>query len=295
MKRAIVTGAAGFTGISLVQTLVQHGYLVDAIVRPNSQNNAYLRNVENIHIVEIDLRDEYELGSWIESGCDVAFYLACYGERYDFESQFKNVDMIVRFINELHKIECKRIVGTGSQAEYGMTKKSINEDMKPNPFCAYGAAKVASCYLSQNRAKELEIDWIWARVFSLYGENEPSTRMLPSLIRELSAGKDFYLSSCRQNWDYLHVSDGAEALIALAERGKSGEIYNVANGEYKALKDFVEIIKELIDSRGNIIYGDDPDPFVSLQPDVSKIKRDTGWEPKVRFEDGIKELITGMN
>ena len=115
--------------------------------------------------------------------------------------------------------------------------------------------------------------------------------MLPALIKELKAGNDFHLSSCKQYWDYLNVIDGAEALISLAEKGMSGEIYNVASGDCRQLKDYVETVREIIGSDGRVIYGDDPEPFVSLRPDVSKIMNDTGWSPRISFEEGIRELL----
>lgn len=110
--------------------------------------------------------------------------------------------------------------------------------------------------------------------------------MLPNLIAALKNGDEYKMSSGNQNWDYLEVRDGARAVIALMESGKSGEIYNIANGDYRPLRAFTEIVRAKY-PQGRIIYGDDPVPYVSLQPDVSKIKRDTGWAPELRFEDTL--------
>ena len=167
----------------------------------------------------------------------------------------------------------------------------ITEKTKLKPFCAYGTVKVATSYLSKYLSLDSGIEWIWARIFSLYGENEPKGRMLPDLVYKLKNGESVMLSSCRQNWDYLNVYDGAKALIALAQHGRSGEIYNVAHGEYNNLKYFVNIVEEELNCCNKVIYGEDANPFVSLQPDVSKIKRDTGWLPEIDFRKGIHQLF----
>ena len=126
---------------------------------------------------------------------------------------------------------------------------------------------------------DLGIEWIWGRIFSLYGKYEPTGRMLPDLIASLQAGKDFYMQSDgQQNWDYLNVIDGVEALIALGEKGKNGEIYNIASGKHKPLKEFIEDIQKVINSEAKVYYAEGKKALFSLQVDVSKIACDTGWK-----------------
>ena len=231
------------------------------------------------------------------------------GERND-ESQYKNVDYTLSALNAAAKLGCDSFICTGSQAEYGAVPydEVIFEDRACNPFSAYGKAKVKACERSRELADKLGIKWIWGRIFSLIGKYEPSGRMLPDLYHTLKAGKDMHLSSCRQNWDYLDVHDAADAIIALMEKGHGGEIYNIANGDYKPLKEFTDELRDilvkmpceisknndgkiagLIDGHvGNIIYGEDPDPFVSLQPSVEKLKRDTGFTPRHDFSFSIR-------
>ena len=76
----------------------------------------------------------------------------------------------------------------------------------------------------------------------------------------------------------------------MTEHGKNGEIYNIANGDFRPLQEYVETVRNICGG-GEVSYGEDPNPFVSLQPSMAKLKRDTGWYPTVGFEDGIKELL----
>ena len=112
--------------------------------------------------------------------------------------------------------------------------------------------------------------------------------MFPDLYFSLKEGQPVSLSSCRQNWDYLDVYDVADAIIAIGERGVTGEIYNLAGGAYRPLREYTEELRRLVNSAAEIHYGSDPEPFVSLQPSVEKLKRDTGWRPKRSIEDSVR-------
>lgn len=287
-KCAIVTGAAGFTGYSLTKTLAEHGYRIYAVVRPGSEHNARIADLENVISIELDLDEIAMVSEYVDMTPEVMIHLVWHAKRYELDTQHNNCRWTLDALDTAARIGCKRFVSTGTQAEYGATNKIQTENMQPNPFCAYGAAKVAACYLSRYRAKEKGIEWIWGRIFSLYGTNEPDGRMLPGLVNAFKNNESVNLSSCRQNWDFLHVRDAAEAIIALVEKGHDGEIYNIANGSYRQLRDYVEEAKSILCSSSKVIYGEDPQPFVSLQPSVKKISQDTGWHPQISFADGIK-------
>ncbi len=287
-----ISGAAGFLGCNIVERLIAYGYQVNAIVRPNSVNNIRLLNYSQVNVIELDMKNigdlPLQVNNNLEGSAPVFFHLAWAGERYDFTKQRENIKNSLEALEIAKLMGCRRFIATGTQAEYGTTEELIVEDRMPNPFCDYGAAKVATCYLSRRRAQELGIDWIWGRVFSLYGKYEPTGRMLPDLVQKLKNGERVELSSCTQNWDYLDAGDAAEALIALAQRGRAGEIYNIANGNYRPLKEYVEIVRKKYAPQAEIHYGDRSDPYVSLQPSVEKIMRDTGWRPMIGFEEGLK-------
>ncbi len=294
--KAVVTGAAGFAGYSLTEALLQKGYEVYAILRPNSEhNNRFSKSDNSLHLIECDCNDFDSIAEAVNTDCDVFYHLAWFGGRDDFVVQNNNIAYNLKAVESAKKLNCKRFVGIGSQAEYGVVSDLIKEDRMPLPINAYGSAKVSAMYLSKRRCEQLGIEWVWGRIFSLYGDYEPSGRMLPDLLRKLSKNEEVKLSSCEQNWDYLHVKDAAEAIIALGEKGHSGEIYNIANGDYKPLKDYVLEAKETLNSKSIIDFGAKANPFVSLQPDVSKIKEHTGWQPTIEFSKGIVSFVESIN
>ena len=290
LKNYIVTGAAGFLGCNLTERLVQEEHAhIYAVVRPNSPHNARLTPSERLTIVPADLSEYAHLDEMIEEACDVFFHLAWQGGRYDFAAQYGNIADTIGALEAVARLGCHRFICTGSQAEYGRQPALITEETCPHPVCAYGAAKLAACALSRVRAAELGIEWLWGRVFSLYGKYEQEGRMLPALVNSLRLEQAFALSSPgAQNRDYLYAADAADALLALAKRGRAGEIYNIANGGYRPLRDYIEEARAVLAPQCDVAYGAADAGVFSLQPSVEKIQRDTGWMPVTDFVDGLR-------
>lgn len=288
MKRAIVTGAAGFVGCNLVECLLAHGYDVCAVVRHGSAHNRRLLESEQLTLVYADMSDFGKLADIMNDTADIFFHIAWAGGRYNFVEQWQNAEATIGALQAAKALGCKRFIATGSQAEYGPQTDLITEETLPHPIDAYGSVKLATCIMSRQLALDLDIEWIWGRIFSVYGKYEPRGRMLPDLVDSLLAGKDFSLSAATQNWDYLYSSDCAEALVALAERGKSVEIYNIANGDYRPLREFTEEIRVIVAPDVALCYGPEAQNKYSLTVTAEKLKKDTGWNPKTAFSEGIK-------
>lgn len=286
----MVTGAAGFAGANLVELLLEKGYFVYAVVRPDSAHNVRLQESESLKIVPLDMINYYRLEESIPESCEYVFHLAWQGGRHDFAAQYKNIAATLDLLKAAKRLGCQRFIVTGSQAEYGPCRNVITEDVLPQPIDAYGSAKLAACILSRQLAADLRIDWLWGRIFSLYGKYEPLSRMLPALVKALKDGKAFSLNTdgC-QYWDFLEASDGARALLAMAERGHSGEIYNIADGNFRQLREFTEMARQKIAPSTKINYAqnDSGQIIYSLRPQVDKLAADTGWQPRISFIDGI--------
>ncbi len=298
IKKAIVTGALGFVGWHLTDHLLAQGIEVTALLRPGSPHCARQDVLRERHkdvrltciFTEIDESEYAEYRKQAGEDNDVLFDLAWGGGRHELDQQMASISRCLSSLKLARELGCSHYIGIGSQAEYGVVSGLISEESPTNPFCAYGAAKLSTCHLSRIYAKRIGMKWNWARIFSVSGEFEPEGRMLPDMIRALKAGKDFSLSSCRQDWDYLDARDCASALFAIASAGRDGEIYNVANGAYRPLKDYVEEVRRILGTEAKVIYGADPEPFVSLAPSVDKLKKDTGWRPVVSFEETVRKI-----
>lgn len=294
MKSVLVTGAFGFAGANLVEHLSDKGYKVYAVGREGSSHNDRLSGLENVVKVCCEMADYARLPEILEKQgapeLDYLVHLAWGGDRKDMHQQFKNVEGSMAVMDAAKALGVKRFIGIGSQAEYGVKEELITEDLEPEPIDAYGSCKLAAYYLLKSEAVKNEIEFIWGRIFSLIGRYEPAGRMLPDLVARLKRGDGMELSSCEQYWDYLDAEDAADAIIALLEKGRAGEIYNIANGDYRPLKEFTDrAAAALLADPGLIGYGDRPRPFISLKASSEKIQNDTGWKPVTSFEETVKK------
>ena len=98
-------------------------------------------------------------------------------------------------------------------------------------------------------------------------------------------------------WDYLYADDAAEALYRMALYGRSGAIYPVGSGTARPLREYLEILRDEIDPSvvlgfGEVPYGEKQ--VMHLEADIRALKTDTGFEPMVPFEDGIRKTIEWM-
>lgn len=287
MKRVIVTGAAGFLGWNLVDFLLAHDFLVDAIVRPNSPSNARLAEHPHLHVIPLAMEEISRLPEQIAAPCDYAVHLAWDPRRTDFAAQRASLSSTLDFVEALGVIGCRRFLGIGSQAEYGVTNEIMEETLLPQPVTPYGAAKVAALHLTRLRAQQLGVDWLWGRVFSVYGDYEPETTLLSYLARMLRSGQMPQMTAGTQLWDYLHAEDAAAAMTALLLRGRAGEVYNIAHGDVRPLRSFTEELRSALAPDLQIAYGVSERPPTSMRPSVEKIQADTGWWANVNFSEGL--------
>ena len=295
LTKVIVTGASGFLGTALVECLREKDIEVYAIVRTKSRHYGRLDQKDlGLHVIRCEMSDYGSLGNIIQNAfpdidsIDAIFHLA-WADIPGIQGQIINIQSMYNVLESAREMNISRFIGVGSQAEYGIVLKEemMVESYPVNPNTMYGASKVAICYLSKSVAEHYGIEWAWGRVFSVIGKREPDIRMMWSLYKTLKSGEVAHLSSCSQNWDYLDVYDAAEALICLAEKGRDGEVYNIANGNFRPLKEFTEELKRTFAPSGIINYGDDISPYRTLQPSVQKIFEDTGWRAKRSFADSI--------
>ena len=135
-----------------------------------------------------------------------------------------NITLTIDSVILANRVKCKKWVGIGSQAEYGIVNSIANEDTTPiNPFSAYGKAKVACYWAASGLCQVFGLNILWCRVFSLYGINDNPNYLIPYVIQSLIVGKSPSLTGCEQKWDYLHVKDGTAAIFDLAQSNADPE------------------------------------------------------------------------
>lgn len=300
MKRVAITGATSMIGCALVEFCLNEGMEVIAFIRKNSSKLSVLPISKKLKIIEADLADFSALN--IDAYCDVFFHLGWGGtnkqERNDTMVQLKNIEYTLDAIRLAHKMNAKRFIGSGSQAEYGVINEKITKDTPVNPNTAYGIAKYASGKLGLLECQNSGIEFIWARIFSAYGIGDRADTLVMHVINSFLKGETPKLTSCNQTWDFIYSEDVARAMFSLAQKGINGKSYLIASGHSKPLYDFVMEVKSKFGNNISIEFGAVEQiigKIVQLDVDINEIVNDTGFKAEVEFSEGIDRIIKWMN
>ena len=300
-----MTGATGFLGIALCQELLQNGHEVFAVIRPNTKKRQKLEHLmeknkdylAKLHIIEATLDKLYLLSEEYHIQADVFFHLAWNGasgaEREDFALQYSNIQYMANAIQTAKSCGCVKIIGAGSQAEYGVVKAVAKEDETvPNPFMMYGAAKLAAYYMGKVLATQVGISLIWPRIYSIYGVGENKGTLVDYVIDTLNKGEIPQLSLCKNMWNFMEITDCVRALRILAESQNAEGIYHVASKDTRILKDFVTEIRDIVAPEGTLHFGakeSNEQRAFWLEPDTRKLE-ELGFQCGMTFADGIKKI-----
>lgn len=303
MNSVIVTGGTGVTGNALVKFLLQQNIEVNALVRPNSFRRHFLPEANPLlRIVECGMEDYGKIGEAISDRAYDAFFHLSWdgstgkqkvGNRNNFKLQNQNVTYALDAVELCHQLKCPTFIMTGSQAEYGRKEIPIREDMTKNPENGYGMAKLCAEGMTRLLCKEYGIRHIWPILFSVYGPCDATESLIDTSVRGLLKGTTIPYTKGEQEWDYLYSYDAARALVLLAEYGKDGEVYHVANGSTHPLSEYIEtlyrvVAPEKIPRLGELAYSENQVMF--LGADITKLKEVTGFEPQFTFEKGIQSI-----
>lgn len=294
--RIIITGATGFIGRALCDELNKRGCQVTALVRNESKNLDKLPGY--IKTIKADLTDVDHISGEFDVFYHLAWNRPAGDDRDDYDLQSVNITLTGNALRLAKRTGCKRFIGAGSHAEYGCVKGLCNENTVTNPFMMYGAVKLATCKMGSILAKQLDLEFVWPRIYSVYGAGESDNTVLSYVIRSLMKGDSPELSSCENMWDFLYITDCARALAELGNLDKKLHgVYNVSYGEPKLLREFIDIAVKLIDPNINPHYGvrtNEEERTFWLEPDVSKLKA-VPFIPEVTFEQGIRKKFDSMN
>lgn len=298
MRDVVITGATSLIGVALVELLLERGCRVHAVIRQHSSNRNELPIHSKLLIYELDVESIEKISSIVKGPCDVFFHLAWIGtthvQRTNLAMQQKNIAHTVQAVQVAKKLGCTRFVGVGSQAEYGILSEAGTPETLPHPEEPYGASKLAAYHLSRIAAQQLGMEHVWARVFSVYGPHDNKDTLITALIRQITAGETPQLTKCEQLWDYLYVADAAQALAALAARGKPGRVYCVGSGCAKPLREYVQEIVKVVSSTLQPQFGARAyaqNQVMHLQADIRSLTEDTGFVPTTGFETGILQTV----
>jgi nucleoside-diphosphate-sugar epimerase len=295
--RILLTGASGFIGSAFLQAAVLAEHDVTALVR-NSEAWRLRPARGRFTPAAADLRDAGAIAAVLdETRPDAVVHLAWTGvgnrDRND-PAQRDNIGWTASLFEAAARAGVRHFVATGSQAEYGPCSGPIAPAAPTNPTSVYGEAKLATSQALARLAAEHNVRLSWVRVFSTYGPGDHPYWMIPSLIGNLLRAQRPALTPGEQRWDFLHVSDAARALLAVAVSPDAQGIYNLGSGSARPLRDVISMVRDAIDPRLPLGFGDipyRPDQVMHLEADIGRLTGDLGWSPRVPLDEGLVETV----
>ena len=298
VKKAVVTGGAGFIGSNLSQALVDAGWETHIIDIDPSLRKDTLPKEAILHVV--DVRTEGAIQPIME-GADVVFHTAAvprvpYSLEHPVETTDQNVTGTVSALTAAARAKVRRFVYSASGSAYGeQTTLPLVETMATNPVNPYGLQKYVGELFAKLWSETYGIETVSLRYFNVYGPG-----MDPNGPYALAIGK---FALARKNnepitifgdgtitRDFTHVSDVVRANMLAIESpnvGK-GEVINIGAGRQTSIKALAEMFG------GEIVYAAPRIEAHDSLADNRKAKELLGWEPRVRLEDGIMALKEKM-
>lgn len=299
-KIVVITGATSMIGTAIIRAYLHNDVeTIYAVVRPNSPNLQRLPNDHRIKVIECTANEYANLTSIIREKCDTFFHVAWDGtgatRSKSIYGQAQNILFTLTALKVAKDLGCEKFIGAGSQAEYGrLDLPQIDEDSPANPVIPYGIAKYAAGKLTLVEAEKLDIECFWVRIFSVYGLFDKPTTMISNAIPKMKAGERMAFTPAIQRWDYLNADDAGRAFYLIGEKSHGRKVYCLGSGEAKELKEFIYILRDIVNPDVEVGIGDIPykgTEIMNLCANISRIQNDTGWRPKISFEEGIRKII----
>jgi UDP-glucose 4-epimerase len=305
--RVLVTGGAGFIGSHLVDALLERDtasvVALDDLATGSRENLAQALTDPRARLVEADARESDVLDALL-GDVDVVFHLACLGVRHSLhdprENHEVNATLTLELLERARAAGVARFVHVSSSEVYGSAQRvPMDEDHPTSPETVYGGAKLAGEAYARAAYRTHGFPVTVARPFNAYGPRShfegDSGEVLPrTIVRVLAGLPPLVYGDGEQSRDFTHVTDTARGIIALAECDDAiGRTVNIGSGADVSIAELARIVLEVAGRRDLQPVHLDPRPgdVRRLLADSRVMRGLTGFEPRVRFDDGVRELF----
>lgn len=306
-QRILVTGADGFIGSHLTETLLAMGCSVRALSLYNSFNDwGWLEDIEQRDGLEVvcgDIRDPHFCKDMTKN-IDLIFHLAALiAIPYSYVAPDSYVETNIKGTLNICQAAldngCERVIHTSSSEVYGTAQYvPIDEKHPLQPQSPYSASKIGADQMALSFHLAFGLPVTIARPFNTYGPRQSARAVIPTIITQIASGKkQIQLGDVSPTRDFNYVLDTCRGLIVLAESDKAiGEVVNIGSGMEISVNDVLNVIKELMNSDVEFITDENRirpknSEVFRLCCDNTKIHKLTKFDPKFSLRDGLKQTI----
>jgi UDP-glucose 4-epimerase len=299
--KSIVTGGAGFIGSHLVDALIELGHQVVVLDNLSTGRADNLKHLENkITLVECDLA---VAGEWVKhfKDTDWVFHLAALADIVPSiqkpEAYFRsNVDGTFNVLQAANAAGVKRFVYAASSSCYGIPDNyPTPETAEIRPQYPYALTKRLGEELALHWGQVYKLPVVSTRFFNVYGTRSRTSGTYGAvfgvfLAQKLADKPMTIVGDGTQSRDFTYVTDVAQALVAVAQSDKTNKVYNIGSGQTVS----INRLTELLGGETVNIPKRPGEPDCTFA-DISEIRSDLKWQPKVPIEDGVKKVIENID
>jgi len=294
----LITGAAGFLGSSLANHLAREGHQVRGLDDLSTGDPKVL--APDVHFTRGDVSDRPKLWTLLQD-VDVVYHLAARVSvqesiLYPRDYNTVNVGGTVALMEAMRDVGVKRVVLASSGAVYGdMNDGSLKETDIPNPRSPYAVSKISAEYYVRTIGNLWNIETVSLRIFNAYGPGQhlpPShPPVVPHYLRQaLRGGTLVAHGDGSQTRDYIYVDDVVSAMVAAATAPNiNGQVINVGSGVETTVKELVNVVLDVTNSKANVVYNTQTSGGVSrMKADLSVAKEKLRFTPSISLVEGLK-------
>jgi dTDP-glucose 4,6-dehydratase len=305
-KKVLVTGAEGFIGSHLTESLARRGAKVRAFIFYNSFgkwgwfDHTEEKLLKNIEIFAGDIRDPYRVQEAVK-GQEIVLHLASLiGIPYSYHATDSYIDTNVKgtlnVLNACRSAKIDRMIYTSTSEVYGTAVYTPIDEKHPlQPQSPYSASKIAAENIALSFYYSFNLPVTVLRPFNTYGPRQSARAIIPTIISQIYANKKtIELGNLSPTRDFNYVKDTADAFIKLTEASDvDGEIFNAGSGREISIRDLVELIIKITNKKAKVInsqkrFRPKASEVKRLICDNAKIKQRCGWKPSVTLEQGLE-------
>jgi dTDP-glucose 4,6-dehydratase len=328
-RTCLVTGADGFMGSHLTEALVELDANVHAFVRATSSgalnNIGHLR--ERMRVKFADLTDKTSVDYLLKELLDApdkpyVFHLgaqAHVGESWHrpYETVMANTVGTLNLLQSIvdNGLELEKFDTAGTSEEYGNVRDAVahhhdfddegglilHERSPINPKSVYATSKVAADFLTMNYHDAFGLPGVVTRMFNNYGPRQNPRYVTGTIITQALTRETVELGQLEPMRDFCFCSDGVRGHLTVAARGIPGDLYVYGQGENISMRDWADLILRVGREQGHWDAREvvtTPERFrpgasevMALRVGYEKLNRETGWEPRVSWDEGIARTI----
>lgn len=310
-KRVLVTGAGGFIGSHLTERLVELGANVRALVHYNSLGSWGWLDTSplksQVEVVSGDIADRGSVQHAMQDR-EIVFHLAALiaiPYSYVAPISYVNTNIIgtLNVLENARQMGTERVLHTSTSEVYGTALEvPISEKHPLQGQSPYSASKIGADKLAESYFRSFETPVVTVRPFNTFGPRQSARAVMPTIISQALSQDRIKLGSLTPTRDLNFVSNTVDGFIKAAEAPKEkalGATVNLGSNREISIGDLAQAIIEIVGRPVEIVTDDQ-----RLRPAKSEVERllaDNrlakeliGWEPKIRFEDGLRTTIEWM-